>query len=224
MKQSELRPRKTISGSLDDLVAQYKAAPEFRTQINQKTQKDYARYLDILKPYGDLPASEMSRRFILEERDRLSDRPRTANYFVQVVRRLYSFEVDRGIVSENPARRSKMLKTGGKYNAWSDEDCSKFENSHPPNAMLRAYMLGHYTGQRQSDILNMTITQDKGSSIDVMQSKTGKALRIPVHQRLRSFLDEQIFDALLMLSTQTGRPYKSDFFAISFAGRWIMPI
>src|SRR5262245_31289120 len=59
----------------------------------------------------------------------------------------------------NPAQRSKMLKIKGKYRAWSDGDRRAFEDSKPPLAMLRAYMLGIYAGQRGSDILSMVVSQ-----------------------------------------------------------------
>jgi hypothetical protein len=39
------------------------------------------------------------------------------------------------------------------YKPWSDEECAKFEASSPPRALLTAYMLGRYTGQRGGDIL-----------------------------------------------------------------------
>ncbi len=208
-------------GTLGALITAFKASPEFTQDIKPKTQKGYERYLLMLEKYNDLPADYMTRRWILEKRDSLSDRPRTANYFMQTVRRLYSFGMDRGIVTSNPASKPKMLKQKGRYRAWADNECDQFEASNPPLPILRAYMLAVHTGQRQGDVLRMTWNQYDGAVIRLWQGKTqdediDEPLVIPVRDVLREFLDNQERDGLLIVKTKTGKQYLEDHFRHQF--------
>jgi hypothetical protein len=96
-------PRRAKANSLGELIATFRGSPEYLDEIKPKTRKAYDRYLAMLADVDDLPADAMSRQWVLHRRDQLSDKPRTANYFMQTVRRLYSFGMDRGMVSHNPA-------------------------------------------------------------------------------------------------------------------------
>lgn len=208
-------PRRAKPDSLGELISAYRASPEYRDK-KPKTRQAYDRYLAMLADVDDLPASAMSRQWVLHKRDQLADKPRTANYFIQTVRRLYSFGIDRGIVTHNPAERPKMLKQGGKYRAWADNECEAFENSNPPLPMLRAYMLAVHTGQRQGDVLSMAVNQYNGVEIALTQGKTETPLVIPVRRVLREFLDGQDWGGLLMVTTKTGRAFKADHFRHEF--------
>jgi hypothetical protein len=60
------------------------------------------------------------------------------------------------LIDVNPASKLKRLDKAEAYKAWSDEECATFEASNPPRALLTAYMLGRYTGQRGGDIFGAT--------------------------------------------------------------------
>ena len=110
-------------GSLAWLIEQYKQSPSF-TEKSDKTRKSYRLYLDMLgKQYGDLQIGGMSRNFVLSLRDSLKDKPRTANYVIQVLRLLLNFAVDRGHLIHNPALRPGRIKTDNDgYRAWTEND------------------------------------------------------------------------------------------------------
>ena len=50
-------------------------------------------------------------------------------------------------------------------------------------------MVALYTGQRRGDVLSLTWDKYTGTHIIVRQSKTGVALKIPVHSDLTAYLD-----------------------------------
>jgi hypothetical protein len=108
----------TKAGTMAHLIETYRAAPEFK-QRSAKTQKDYGRYLDVLKKeHGHRSMAKLPRDAVFAIRDAYQETPRTANYIVSVLRLLLSFAEDRkqtfGLPPNwiNPARRPKNLETG----------------------------------------------------------------------------------------------------------------
>ncbi len=57
--------------------------------------------------------------------------------------------------------------------------------SHARDDIRRAVRLARYTGQRQADVLRMTMTDLEDGGINVTQQKTGKRLWIPLYDNLR---------------------------------------
>ena len=70
-----------------------------------------------------------------------------------------------------------------------------------------AFKLALYTGQREGDVLAMTWHDYDGERIQVVQSKTGTKLSIPVHSALREALDAQARVSPIILTAATGRPF-----------------
>lgn len=203
------------AGSIDALIADYKRSPDY-ARLGAKTRISYARELDRLATIGKYRASDLKRIHILKMRDALADRPRTADLFVQVTRRLLSWAVDRGYLEINPLLRVSLINAPESHLPWSEEQCAIFEASGPPSALMTGYMLGRYTGQRRSDVLRMARNQYDGAGIVVNQGKTGAELWIPAHDRLRAYLDALPVDVGLLITTARGRPWHEDSFTHAF--------
>jgi hypothetical protein len=85
----------TKAGTIGHLIDAYRASPEFK-QRKPKTQKDYGRYLDVLKEkHGHRSISKLPRDAVFAIRDAYQDTPRSANYIVAVLRLILSFAEDR---------------------------------------------------------------------------------------------------------------------------------
>lgn len=202
-------------GTFAELIICYKTSPEF-TELKPKTKQDYLRYLDILhSEFGKLPVATMPRKFVFALRDRYADKPRTANYMLSVLRRLLSFAVDRGYRTDNPALNFRQLKTGPGHKIWSKSDIELFRKHATPEMDI-ALLLAIYIGQRQGDILKMNWNQYKDGAIEVIQSKTKSRVLIPVHKELRKALERTPRTAIMILTTKTGQPFKSDYFKHQF--------
>ncbi len=197
-------------GSLGALIARYKAAPEFTT-LRERTKKDYLRYLDFLGTFDDVPVTDIDRPFVLELRDTLSDRPRTANYAMAVLRRVLAIGVDLGWADSNPATRPKLLKTGPGHKSWPMVAIERFREG-APSELVWAMEVGLYTGQREGDCLTIGWRHYDSGVIAVAQAKTGARLDIPVHPHLAEVLATIPRRGTMMLTTSTGRPWKPDHF------------
>ena len=119
--------------------------------------------------------------------------------------------VEREYRTDNPATGIKKLKMGAGHATWPDEAIDRFLSAASP-MMALAVKLGLYTGQREGDVLAMSWHDYDGVTIQVMQSKTGAKLSIPVHSALKEALDAQERVSPVILTTATGKPFSGSNF------------
>ena len=102
-----------------------------------------------LADYGHLAVETMPRAFIFRLHDKFADKPRTANYRVQVGRLLMTYAVDRGWRDDNPALRPKQLRTGPDHQPWEEWQIAAFRKHWATGTLERvAFELLLNTGQR----------------------------------------------------------------------------
>ncbi len=202
-------------GTIAALIMDYKRSPEF-AKLKPKSQHSYAVNLDRLADIGHGRLDALKRMHILALRDNLSEHPRTADVFIQVTTRLLNWGVDRGYLEANPAANVKRINKYTPYKKWTSAECQVFEDSLPREALMTAYMLGRYTGQRRGDVLRMVRTRYDGAAIEVVQRKTDTPLWIPCHARLKTYLDTLPTDRLLFIVTRRGRAWDDANFSHQF--------
>jgi hypothetical protein len=92
----------TAIGTLAHLIDVYRSSPEFKRR-KPKTQKDYGRYLDLLKAqHGHRSIAKLPREAVFRLRDEFQATPRTANYLVSVLRLVLSYAEDRKLTFHLP--------------------------------------------------------------------------------------------------------------------------
>jgi integrase len=180
-------------GSVGDLIQQYKRAPDYK-QLAVRTRDQYAKYLDQIKNiWNDVPVRSIERRHVFALRDTYADHPRTANFYVQVLRLLLAFGVDRGFARQNVALRPKLLRTGEGYRPWEEHEIASFRSTWSPETRERVlFELLVNTGQRTVDVIAMQrghirATPD-GPEISVRQQKTGVRVWVPLSTELEAVL------------------------------------
>lgn len=207
----DVRPKRAAPGSVSEAVDGYRASTEFAA-LAPKTRRDYERMLDYLAPIGDEPLAGVKRHHVRLIWDHLKDRPRTARLFAQVASRLFTWGMDRGLLDVNPAAGIRRVGKPEPHRAWTDAEVAAFAASTPPEPYLTAFLLALHTGQRQGDILAMTRSRYDGATISVRQSKTGVALRIPVHSILKRHLDGLPARSMMLVAGDGGAPIPIDTF------------
>ncbi|WP_313332142.1 tyrosine-type recombinase/integrase [Sphingobium yanoikuyae] len=173
------------------LVGKYRKSPEF-AMLRPRTRDDYEISLNVIvEELGDQPYAFTTRKMLKAVRDGYSATPRKADKLKAMMSRLYSWADEEEHVPEgfNPAAGLKKLrKKPEPYVPWSDEEIDLLL-ANAPSHVVTPVMLAAYTGQRASDVVSMTWTQYKGSTIRVKQDKTGEPLDIACHPKLRAYLD-----------------------------------
>jgi integrase len=211
--------RRAAIGTVAHLIDGYRAAPEFLT-LGQRTRKDYARYLDMLKErHGHRSVAAMPREAVFKLRDEFQATPRTANYLVSVLRLILSFAEDRKTTFHlpahwsNPARRPKKLRTGPGHRPWEEVEIAAYRKRWSVETHERALFETFLnTGQRGGDVAPMIRQQYFRGEIAVVQEKTGERVWVPAARDLRDTLDPWLagHSHVVMFPTPAGRSLKVD--------------
>ena len=136
--------------------------------------------------YGDLAVATMPRAFVFKLRDKHAKTPRTANYYLQVLRLLLSFAVDHGWRDDNPARRPKQLRMGPGHRPWEEWQIAAFRKRWAPDALQRvAFELLLNTGQRGQDVPARTRNHYRQGVISVVQRRPASGSRSRSRMTLR---------------------------------------
>ena len=201
-------------GTIAELIVQYRGDEDEEpsaawSRLKPATQKDYGWHLNVIRErWGDYQAADIMPDHVRELRNSFEDRPVLANHLLAVLSTLYAWAMEHNWQVRNPCtdvRRFPVKSDGRK--PWPTWAFDVAESSFRPE-LRRLYFLGRYTGQRLSDCLEMRLEQIDGDYLHVSQSKTGKALRIRTHTRLRPELAAARTDGrLFIVSRPDGTPF-----------------
>jgi integrase len=199
-------PRQDAVWTLGRVIASYRRSAHF-AGLADNTKAAYLRHLEHLRPLDAVPITEIKRRHIRAIRDELAvATPAVANAVAKLARTILAFAVEDDLLEYNVLLGMKNLP-GGERRAWTEAQVAAIGKL--PENLRRAAVLGLYTGQRIGDCAAMTWSAYDGQGIEVVQQKTGARLWVPAHAALRAELDAWARDAVTMLATIHGRPWRS---------------
>ena len=210
-----------IPRSLGALIVAYYNSTEYRA-LAPSSVKAYHNVLERLRvDHGHRLVADMERRHVVKLMDDKADAPAAANRLRQMLRQLMHYAVERGWRTDDPTlsvRKAKYKKDP--HRAWSDEEIKAFEERWPLGTMPRlAFALMLYTGQRRSDAVRMGRPSLRNGALHVVQRKTGVALAIPLHSRLREALAHAKADHLTFITTERGTSFTDAGFGNWFADK-----
>lgn len=176
------------------LIASYYKSHKF-SGLAERTQKDYRKFLVRFENNaGDIGVKEIRRKHVIAWRDQLakSDGAHYANYFVRVLRILFSYAIDIDELppDQNPAKGVSAVKyKKQKPQPWPQEkiDAARAARGYDDKTRLMFELL-YCTGQRIGDVLAMKWTDIRGDALHVSQNKTGAELTIPMTADLQECL------------------------------------
>ena len=200
--------RKIPADSLEALIGAYRRSPEWGA-LGERTRTNYSIYLRPLEEVGHLPVRQMKRRELLLIRDAIAKaRGNGAGTgFLRAASALFGWAVNHDWIEHTPVHRIKRLP-GGHLRAWTRAEADAAVEGLPEH-LRRVVLLGRFTGQRRGDLCGMTWSSYDGTTLRLVQQKTGAALVIPCHPVLKSALDGWRRDAsaVTILTNTLGRPW-----------------
>jgi integrase len=221
---NEACARKVIPpiGALLSILQAFQASEDF-TGLADSTRCSYVSLIKrIEKEFSDFPLSALTDRrtrgVFMAWRDRIAAASgrRQADYAWDVLARVLSWALDRGLVLANPCTRGGRLYRGSRReNVWMPADEAAFLERAPARLHL-AMLLALWTGQRQGDLLRLSWNAYDGKHIRLRQSKTGARVVIPVGAPLRAALDAAPKVSPIILTNQHGKPWRSESFRWSW--------
>jgi integrase len=230
--------RETDTGRFQSLVTLYKASPDY-AKLSDITKKNWARWLDRIGDYfGELRIAQFDRPekirpVIRRWRNQWTDKPRTADYGMQVLSRVLSYAVDPlGKIAGNPCEGIKRLYTNDRSEIiWTDADIGLFKRAGGTrkingklaelpcsSELAQAVDLAAHTGLRVSDLLRLSWSHvgEDAISLGTGKSRGRREAIIPLYDDLRAVLDRIPKRATTVLTSSKRRPWTADGFASSF--------
>jgi integrase len=202
----------------------YRASPDY-AKLAESTRQQWASWLDRIGTYfGDLRIAQFERPekirpVIRRWRNQWADKPRTADYGMQVLSRVLSYAVDPlGKIAGNPCEGIKQLYSGDRSEIiWTDSDIAVLEKTCSPEIAF-AVDLACHTGLRLGDLLRLSWSH---VGQDAIRFSTGKSRGrreaiIPLYDDLRELLSRIPKRATTILTSSKCRPWTPDGFGSSF--------
>jgi integrase len=194
--------RSTGDATLSGLVVRYKASPEY-ARLSESTRAHWIRWLDRLMQrggpadIGGLPIAALDDRRVRQEilawRDQWADRPRSADYAMQVLSRVLGWAVGRGMLALNPVAGVEQLYAGGRAEqVWTAGELARYQAAAPSPEVAAIVPLACLTGLRREDLatLQWAHVGDVAIVKPTGKSRGRKTAVVPLLPETRQLLDE----------------------------------
>jgi integrase len=205
-------------------VTLYRASPDYE-KLAPSTKRNWGRWLDHVADYfGPLSIAQFDRPekirpIIRQWRNRFADKPRTADFALQVLSRVLSHAVDPlGKIAGNPCEGIKTLYSSNRSEIiWQDADIASIKKSCSIE-IAHAIDLGVASGLRLGDLLRLSWShiQDEAIIITTPKSNHKRQAIIPLYDGLRDVLARIPKRSTTVLTNSLGRPWTVGGFAASF--------
>lgn len=199
-----------IRGTLGELIADYRASPEF-TGLAPRTRADYQRVFDWLAPIEMMPRLQIDPAAVLKIRDRAfaQKKRKFANNTRDVLRLIFNWGIPRNYMTANPALAIKAIprpKDQARANRpWTDAECEILLRE-ATGGLKVAIALGMFAALRIGMAYRITWAAYDGRAI-AWQHKTDQENWLPVDAALRAILDATPRVATTIVASEHGRPY-----------------
>jgi integrase len=212
------------SGKFTSLVTLYRASNDYK-KLAESTRKAWSPWLDRIAEYfGELRLAQFDRPekirpIIRRWRNQWSDRPRTADYGMQVLSRVLSHAVDPlGKIAGNPCEGIKQLYSNDRSEViWTDSDIAALKKTCSAE-VAHAVDLAAHTGLRLSDLLRLSWSHvgEDAITFSTGKSRGRREAIIPLYDGLRDVIAHIPKRATTVLTSSKRRPWTPDGFGSSF--------
>ncbi|MGV3580039.1 tyrosine-type recombinase/integrase [Brevundimonas sp.] len=202
-------------GKMRGLVANYRGSKAFN-DLAPSTRKIWNRWLDkVVERFGDYRVGlfdhpDKIRPIIKRWRDQWADRPRSADYAIQVLSRVLTHAVDLDRISTNPCEGIKSLYSADRSDIiWTDDDLKAVEGKASPEVWHGINLAAH-TGFRAEDLRRLSWSHIGEFEIVIPTNKSrgGKSAFVPLYDDLRAVLASIPRRSTTVLTNEKGRPWK----------------
>jgi integrase len=205
------------------VVADYKGSADYK-KLADSTRDQWGKWLDRIALYfGELRIAQFDRPakirpVIRRWRGQWADRPRTADYGMQVLSRVLAHAVDLGSIAGNPCEGIKHLYNNDRSEIiWTDADMALIRKTCSAE-IAQAIDLAAHTGLRLGDLLRLSWSHvgDGAIVLTTGKSRHRREAIIPLYSALRDILARIPKRATTILTSSKRRPWTADGFGSSF--------
>jgi integrase len=206
------------------IVADYKSSADYR-KLADSTRAEWAKWLDRIGEYfGDLSIAQFDRHekirpVIRRWRNQWADKPRTADYGMQVLSRVLAHAVDPlAKIAGNPCEGIKHLYENNRAEIiWTDTEITQIKQTCSAE-IAHAVDLASHTGLRLGDLMRLSWSNVGENAIELTTSKSKhrRTALIPLYPALRDVLARIPKRATTILTNSRSLPWTTDGFGSSF--------
>ena len=191
----------------------YKASQDYQ-KLADSTRRNWSRWLDRINDhFGELSIAQFDRPekirpLVIKWRAKWADKPRTADYGMQVLSRVLAYCVDPlGKIASNPCEGIRQVYSGSRAEIiWTDADIAHLKKTCSTE-IAHAVDLAAYTGLRLGDLLRLSWSHVGEDAIVVKTSKTKSEAIIPLYDALRDVLARIPRRSPVILTNSKNRPW-----------------
>lgn len=211
------------TGKFSGVVTAYKASKDY-TKLADSTKKNWSPWLDRIADYfgalsiRQFDRPEKIRPVIRRWRAQWEDKPRTADYALQVLSAVLSHAVDPlGKIAGNPCEGIKRLYNSDRSEIiWTDADISEFKDARTSRdtaacspELAHAVDLAAHTGLRLGDLIRLAWSHVEDDAIVLRTGKSGhrREAVIPLYDDLRNILARIPKRATTILTSTRRKPW-----------------
>lgn len=190
------RPAPPVT-QLKDLITRYKMAPDGWKRVADSTKGTWSPWLDkISAEFGGMPVGAIGakgvRTDIIEWRDSFAATPRAADTMMQVFHRVFSWALDRELISRNPIEKVEGLYSANRADIIVEpaEFAAMLQCMGRPGQL--AVRLAAATGMRRGDLIDLRWGEVGDFHIEraAEKSTTGRRILVPLIADARAVLAE----------------------------------
>jgi integrase len=203
------------TGRFCSLVAAYRSSDDFKA-LAPSTKQAWARWLDrIDEHFGDLRIVQFERTvkirpIIIRWRSQWVDKPRTADFSIQVLSRILAYATDTlGKLSGNPCEGIKTIyRVDRSEIIWTASDIDRLKQTCSPEIAYAVDLAAH-TGLRLGDLVRLSWSHIGTDEIIIATGKSRhrQSARIPLYDDLREVLARIPKRATTVLTHSGSRPW-----------------
>lgn len=187
------RPKKRIANtnSIEWLITRYRETSAYRgLSAATRRQRDNI-FSHVLDSAGDKDFRKITRKVIVDGRERRSKTPSQSRNFLDAMRGLFRWALEAELVSIDPTAGVKnpaRPKTGG-FKAWTEDDVQAYEQRWPVGTKERVWLhVLLYTGLRRGDAVKIGRQHVRDGVATIRTEKTGTEVSIPILPALEETL------------------------------------
>ncbi|CAM5421107.1 Tyrosine recombinase XerC [Aquamicrobium terrae] len=207
------------SGTLEWLITRYRETTAYRgLSAATRKQRDNI-FKGIVAKSGHAAYKNISRKTIVDGRERRASTPAQARNFLDAMRGLFRWALEAEMVPVDPTvgvnnpRRPK----GSGFAAWTEDDVLAYEERWPAGTKERVWLhVLLYTGLRRGDAVVIGKQHVRDGVATIRTEKTGTEVNIPVLPALAETLANGPTGDLAFIVGENGKPLTKESFGNMF--------
>ena len=218
---AEKKKRRGTAGpnSLEWLLARYRESTAYRSLSPATRRQRDNIFVHVLKTAGSKPFRKITRKTIVQGRERRAATPDAARNFLDAMRGLFRWALEAELIATDPTagvHNPRRPRTEG-FVPWTMEDVARYEKRWGEGTRERVWLhVLLYTGLRRGDAVTVGRQHVRAGIITLKTEKTGTEVTIPVLPPLEATLKKGPTGDLAFIVGAGGKPLTKESFGNLF--------